>query len=53
MKLLRSAVLVAVVLGAPDGESYSFLHWDGASFRVVGSEEAFRWDESEFPLRFR
>ena len=53
MRLFRSAVLVAVLFGAVSAEGYSFLFWDGESFRVVGSDEAFRWDESEFPLRFR
>ena len=53
MRLFRSAVLVAALAGAVGAEGYNFLFWDGQSFRVVASEEAFRWDESEFPLRFR
>ena len=53
MRLFRSAVVVAVLFGAVGAEGYNFLFWDGQSFRVVASEDAFRWGESEFPLRFR
>ena len=53
MRFFGLAVLVAVLGGAVSAAGYNFLFWDGQSFRVVGSEEAFRWDESEFPLRFR
>ena len=53
MRLVRSAVLLAVLFGAVGAQGYSFLFWDGESFRVVASDDAFRWDESEFPLRFR
>ena len=45
--------MVAALGGAVGAEGYNFLFWDGQSFRVVASEDAFRWDESEFPLRFR
>ena len=53
MRRVRSAVLGVVLLGAVVAEGYNFLFWDGQSFRVVASGEAFRWEESEFPLRFR
>ena len=53
MRRVRSAVPVAVLLGAVVAEGYNFLFRDGLSFRVVASGEAFRWEESEFPLRFR
>ena len=51
MRGIRLAVLVAVLGSAAGAEGYNFLFWDGRSFRVVGSEDAFRWDE--FPVRFR
>ena len=52
---LRCAIVcIALTIGTVAG-AYRFVSWDPEAerFFIGGSEEAIRWDESAFPLRFR
>ena len=52
---LRCAIVCAALTIAAVASAYRFIAWDPEAERsfIGGSEDAIRWDESAFPLRFR
>ena len=52
---LRCAFVCAALTIATVAGAYRLISWDPEAqrFFIGGSEDAIRWDESAFPLRFR